>query len=60
MAVVGGIILWLVLIALIVGYVVIKKFGDKKELHFRSFVSEKRASEDYKEEKDAPVNQLST
>lgn len=48
MAVVGGIILWLVMIALIVGYVAIKKFGDKKELHFRSFVSEKRASEDYK------------
>ena len=38
MAVIGGIIMWLVMIALVVGYVLIKKFGDKKEASFRSFV----------------------
>jgi hypothetical protein len=30
MAVVGGLIMWAVLIALTVGYVVVKKYGDKK------------------------------
>jgi hypothetical protein len=30
MAVAGGIILWIVMIALIVGYFIIKKIGDKR------------------------------
>lgn len=44
MAVVGGIILWLVLIALTIGYVIVKKIGDNREPALRSFVDEKRVS----------------
>lgn len=44
MAVAGGIILWLLLIALIVGYFIIKKIGDKKEPHLKSFVDDNRVS----------------
>lgn len=42
MAVAGGIILWLVLVGIIVGYFIVKKIGDKKEPHL-SF-DEKRVS----------------
>jgi uncharacterized protein YneF (UPF0154 family) len=38
MAVIGGIILWLLLIGLGVGYFIVKKIGDKKEPHLRSFL----------------------
>lgn len=44
MAVIGGIILWLLLIGLTVGYFVVKKIGDKKEPKMRSFLDEKRES----------------
>lgn len=44
MAVIGGIILWLVLIGLIVGYFIVKKIGDKREPHLKSFVEDKRVS----------------
>lgn len=44
MAVIGGIILWLVLIGLVVGYFIVKKIGDKREPHLKSFFDEKRVS----------------
>jgi len=59
MAVVGGIILWLVMIALIAGYFLMKKYGEKRESNFRSFTESKRMSEEEEEKKtEEGVNNL--
>ena len=63
MAVIGGIILWLVLIGLVVGYFIVKKVGDKREPHMKSFLDEKRlssASDEDDEKKSPGVNDLSS
>lgn len=43
MAVLGGIILWIVMLGLIAGYFIIKKYGDKKEADFKVFVEERKS-----------------
>lgn len=51
--------MWLVMIALIAGYFLMKKYGEKRESNFRSFTESKRMSEEEEEKKtEEGVNNL--
>ena len=58
MAVVGGIILWLTLIILSVGYVVVKKLGDQKDRKDRGPLQEESLVESQLENDEENVNDL--
>lgn len=47
MAIVGGLILWIVMIALVVGYVIVKKYGDRKESSFRTFIEDGKIASEF-------------